>query len=702
MYSYVLFSTLFICKICIVGERGINLSGGQKARVSLARAFMSAERSQIFLLDDPFSAVDGATGNWIFDHGVQGVLGDKIRIIALNSHLHLLRNFDRIVVLENGVIAADGSPQDLVRTEAELLQRVTGFSVDDLTKAYTGADAGGSSEMDGTGADAGVTAVFAATSTGGRSGMTPSASKSSLQAFINQEKQSGNGLNLPTTSTSASVSTSAGALGASGESKSVTAGQPLIAKETATAGSVGYATYVRYFSASLMPKNYFREQMFYEEDSLINLKSWCRFIYGSVLIAMVLLIFVVTQVARVGVDFVMLRWASSGEAQNSVLGKVYFILFGILLFSLVTRAKTLSYFAILSSKNIHLSVLRAVMSASVPLFFDTHTVGEVLNRFAKDCETLDMNIPEFLLQMLVNWLQVLSIFALCIFASSWFAILMVPLGYGFYSMFQYFSSVSRDLKKLEAISRSPIYVALSETLTGIDTIRAYGDTDRFLQTYFKKMEYHEKFFYHLWMSMSWVTARLELASTLVLVSVSLLTVSLRQSASPIALGLALSYSLQLTALFQRTVQLTIDVSTYMTSTERMCEYLAVPQEHSVARRGPKKASDAGFDIEAAAAVGGSGGGADITDAGVQLQMVEKASSPADNAGNTGTTGSSGSVSTASSVMKKWSPKHGTIEFNNVWLSYRGNPPVLRGVSFAVKHGERVGVCGRTGAGKVRC
>jgi ABC-type multidrug transport system fused ATPase/permease subunit len=286
---------------------------------------------------------------------------------------------------------------------------------------------------------------------------------------------------------------------------------------------------------------------------------------------------------------------------------------------------------------------------------------------------MDVNIPEFILQMLINQLQVLSVFALCVFASPWFALILVPLGFGFYCMFLYFSAVSRDLKKLESITRSPIYSALSETLTGLETIRAYGDSARFFKNYLTRMERNEKFFYHLWMSMSWVTARLELASSLVLLAVSLLTVSLRSSVSPIALGLALSYSLQLTALFQRTVQLTIDVTTYMTSTERICEYLKLPQEQSVV---PYKKR----------------GGSDDFSGGTDAAALE--------AGETKTALALPEPASHAELMH-WKPKSGTVEFRDVWLSYRGNPPVLRGVTFSVRHGERVGVCGRTGAGKVR-
>jgi ABC-type proline/glycine betaine transport system ATPase subunit len=88
---------------------------GQKARVSIARALLAAStgRAQVILMDDPWSAVDGATGNWIFERGVLGSLKGCLRVIALNSHHHLLSRFDRVIMLEDGCIVADGPPGEL-------------------------------------------------------------------------------------------------------------------------------------------------------------------------------------------------------------------------------------------------------------------------------------------------------------------------------------------------------------------------------------------------------------------------------------------------------------------------------------------------------------------------------------------------------------------------------------------------------------
>lgn len=653
--------------------------------MSLARSFMSACRSQIFLLDDPFSAVDGATGNWIFEHGVQRLLSDKIRIVALNSHLHLLKFFHRIVVLDNGEIVADGSPRELVTHHRELISRVTGSSADDL---YNPDSPLPTPQMSRTPSKAHLA------EDGGTTPNTTSNSTSNTTTSTSSEDVSAEDTTAVTaTDTEMGKKSNSESISSSPKKNTAVA---LIEKERAAVGAVGYSTYVRYFSASLIPRSFFLNHTFYEDAKQIDFSSWSRFIYGFFILFVLIIMFLVAQVARVGVDFLLLRWATTGGAKQSDWATAYYITIGVLFTALLVRTLMLNYFTMLSSKNLHSAVFRSVISASVPLFYDTHTIGEVLNRFSKDCETMDVNIPEFMLQMLVNQLQVLSVFALCVYASPWFALILLPLGFGFYSIFQFFSAVSRDLKKLESVSRSPIYAALSETLTGLETIRAYGDTDRFFQNYLARMERNEKLFYHLWMSMSWVTARLELGSSCVLLAVSLLTVCLRTSVSPIALGLALSYSLQLTALFQRTVQLTIDVTTYMTSTERICEYLNVPQE--------KNTIPLGNTIMASAAAV-----ADISTVQSVADRTANAESVGSDveAGNVGATGSAHGLKkyptsdpTSSNNLKTWAPKSGKVGFENVWLSYRGNPPVLKGVSFSVRHGERVGVCGRTGAGKV--
>merc|ERR1719376_115802 len=96
-----------------IGEKGINLSGGQKQRVSLARAAYSD--SDIYLLDDPLSAVDSHVGKHLFEHiiGPEGILKEKTRILVTHGLTHL-RHMDEIIVVADGRISERGAYADLI------------------------------------------------------------------------------------------------------------------------------------------------------------------------------------------------------------------------------------------------------------------------------------------------------------------------------------------------------------------------------------------------------------------------------------------------------------------------------------------------------------------------------------------------------------------------------------------------------------
>mmetsp|Transcript_12138 Transcript_12138/g.26798 ORF Transcript_12138/g.26798 Transcript_12138/m.26798 type:complete len:1473 (-) Transcript_12138:29-4447(-) len=96
-----------------IGERGINLSGGQKARVSLARAFYS-RNTKIMLMDDPLSAVDAHVGEHIFSNAINGPMSKHVTRVLVTHHVHLLSRCDKVIVLEGGRIKHEGRYSDLV------------------------------------------------------------------------------------------------------------------------------------------------------------------------------------------------------------------------------------------------------------------------------------------------------------------------------------------------------------------------------------------------------------------------------------------------------------------------------------------------------------------------------------------------------------------------------------------------------------
>ncbi|GMF56973.1 unnamed protein product [Phytophthora fragariaefolia] len=95
-----------------IGERGINLSGGQKARVAIARA-MYRSGTDVLILDDPLSAMDPHVAHAIFEKCIVGLAGGQTRLLVLNSHYDLLAKADVVVVLENGVISIHGAYEDV-------------------------------------------------------------------------------------------------------------------------------------------------------------------------------------------------------------------------------------------------------------------------------------------------------------------------------------------------------------------------------------------------------------------------------------------------------------------------------------------------------------------------------------------------------------------------------------------------------------
>ncbi|KAH9179429.1 hypothetical protein AeNC1_017303, partial [Aphanomyces euteiches] len=111
-----------------IGERGLNLSGGQKARVSLARAIYHQE-ADVYLLDDPLSALDVHVANSVFRDGVRGLLGGKTTVLVLTSHYHLLSHADRILLMSDGSIIGDGSYDDIVAKFPHLMNMMLATKV---------------------------------------------------------------------------------------------------------------------------------------------------------------------------------------------------------------------------------------------------------------------------------------------------------------------------------------------------------------------------------------------------------------------------------------------------------------------------------------------------------------------------------------------------------------------------------------------
>ena len=217
-------------------------------------------------------------------------------------------------------------------------------------------------------------------------------------------------------------------------------------------------------------------------------------------------------------------------------------------------------------------------------------------------------------------------------------LVLVPILPLFVWVRQHFLKSSRELKRLDATTRSPVYAHFSSTLSGLMIIRSFHSEAAFIAAFLDKCNANTRCFIKFQISARWFGLRLDLIAASVVACLSLLVVGTRGTMSPADAGFALSYCLQLTALFQWAVRQSAEVETMMTSVERIIEYGELPPEGALVN--PDYRPPAGW------------------------------------------------------------PSHGEVQFSDYKMRYRkGLDLVLKGVDFTVAPGEKVGVCGRTGAGK---
>lgn len=224
------------------------------------------------------------------------------------------------------------------------------------------------------------------------------------------------------------------------------------------------------------------------------------------------------------------------------------------------------------------------------------------------------------------------------FSTPEFVSVIIPIGLIYYFIQRFYVATSRQLKRLESISRSPIYSHFSESVTGAQTIRAFGVQDRFIQESESKVDFNQVCYYPGIIANRWLAIRLEMVGNLIIFFAALFVVLGRNTISAGIVGLSVSYALQITQTLNWLVRMTSDVETNIVAVERIKEYGETPQE---------------------------------------APWVNPENVP----------------------PKEW-PAEGHVEFKDYKVRYReGLDLILHGLTFSVKGGEKVGIVGRTGAGK---
>ncbi|KXJ70781.1 hypothetical protein RP20_CCG022510 [Aedes albopictus] len=331
----------------IVGERGVSLSGGQKARISLARAVY--RRAEVYLLDDPLSAVDSHVGRHLFDHCMRDFLRGKI-VILVTHQLQYLQNADQIVILKHGKVEAVGSYDSL---------RETGLDFAQLLAAPSGKEDDDSTDTDS----------FK------RSGSLykRQSSESSMDSAINE-----------------------------GDSSA-----PIAPEEKRQEGSIGYGVYKAYFKAS---GGYVEESRISTVSDDGSATDPTTLDNGNVTDALALASNSTNSISSAFEGLLNSIRQFTGADDDERLTDIYIFSALTVATVVITLSRSMFFFqaAMRASRKLHDAMFNGVTRASM-YFFNTNPSGRILNRFSKDMGQIDEYLPSVTVDVIQIFLSLLGI-----------------------------------------------------------------------------------------------------------------------------------------------------------------------------------------------------------------------------------------------------------------------------------------------------
>ncbi|KAH1004933.1 ATP-binding cassette sub-family C member 4 [Dendroctonus ponderosae] len=538
----------------VVGDKGINLSKGQQARICLARAVY--KDSDIYLLDDCLSALDAHVNNHVFKECVSGFLSNKL-VILISNNVNNIRQ----VPTGNVLFMENGETLDLDQQKKALDKRITYYIDEDNPYSYDDEDddEDTNSETDEL--------------------LKKEATEPRRNIFHEENKQ----------------------------------------------GSVLWKNYVTYY----------------------------KYTGGIMVLIFTVLLFAICQFALAYSEKLLSQWVNtesvianlvkqngteSGKFDAAVDRREHLLRFYtafVLIGALLTLLRSFSnfYFCTQAGRKLHQVFIVGVLNAYMS-FFDSHYIGNIVNRVSKDFHTIDENIPFIIYENLRSFFIVLSTIVLIASVNFTFLVPSFLLFVVLFFIQRYYIPTGRSLKRLEAATRSPMIGYINASLEGLATVHACQE-EKLLQHEFDR---HQDFYISAhYMSNCAVRAFAFSMDMTCMAFISYIVLKFAlypNGANAGDVGLAVTQAMTLVGLLQWAVRQAAEMENTMTSVERVLEYAETDQEYNVG-----------------------------------------------------------------SILPDW-PQSGSLRYENVSLTYKTTGErVLKNISFEIGGKGKIGIVGRTGAGK---
>ncbi|XP_059595687.1 ABC transporter C family member 13 isoform X4 [Vitis vinifera] len=537
-----------------IGDKGVNLSGGQRARLALARAIYHG--SDIFMLDDVLSAVDTQVARCILHNAILGPLMNQHTRVLCTHNIQAMSSADMIVVMDKGHVKWVGSSTDFSVSSYSTFCSLNEFTVSQVR---------------------------------------------SLECSTNTS-----------TETKQDCKPERDSICVPGEA------QEIIEVELRKEGRVELTVYKSYATYS-----------------------------GWFITVVICLSAILMQASRNGNDLWLSYWVDTTTGSSHTEYSTSFYLVVLCIFCVINsfltlvRAFSFAFGGLRAAVQVHNTLLSKLINAPVH-FFDKTPGGRILNRMSSDLYTIDDSLPFILNILLANIVGLLGIAIVLSYVQVVFLLLLLPFWYVYSKIQFYYRSTSRELRRLDSVSRSPIFASFTETLDGSSTIRAFKCEDLFFTRFSEHVALYQQTSYSELIASLWLSLRLQLLAALVISFVAMMAVIGSRDSLPISLGtpglvgLALSYAAPIVSLLGSFLTSFTETEKEMVSVERVLQYMDIPQEE---------------------------------------------------------------LNGCQSLSPNW-PSEGYIMFQNVSLRYLPSlPDALHDITFTISGGTQVGIIGRTGAGK---